>query len=84
MSKSLLLQHANDNGMIPEPCSSQLQVLGAPSAWHVVNALTSDCAGAPGAGDLNCLRKTCSPSLMTRYFESSGCRCTSKLQVAWQ
>lgn len=41
------------------------------SHLHVVG-LTLDCAGAPGAGDLNCLRSTCSPSLMTRYFDSSG------------
>lgn len=47
----------------------------------VLSALTLDCAGAPGAGDLNFLRRTCSPSLTTRYLDSSGCLCTCRLQV---
>lgn len=57
---------------------------------HAANQrLTSDCAGAPGAGDLNFCFSTSSPSLMLRYLPSSGWRCTCRLYhgvggIGWQ
>lgn len=55
------------------------QATNTPHTMHRPPPPTFDCAGAPGAGDLNCLLSTCSPSFMLRYFESSGWRDTSKL-----